>query len=95
MNRRDLLKFLLTAPIAATLDVEKLLWIPGEKTIFLPPIHRLTESQIVALEIERMMPKVRYLFEKDDTFYKMIVNGCSEVISDKQIRIPLIIKPGH
>lgn len=28
MNRRDLLKLLLAAPIAATLDVEKLLWVP-------------------------------------------------------------------
>lgn len=37
MHRRDFLRFLLAAPIAATVDVEKLLWVPGEKTIFLPP----------------------------------------------------------
>lgn len=28
MTRRDLLRLLLAAPIAATLDVEKLLWVP-------------------------------------------------------------------
>lgn len=35
MNRRDLIKYLLTTPIALTLDVEKMLWVPGEKKIFL------------------------------------------------------------
>lgn len=35
MKRRDFLKFLLSTPIAATIDVEKLLWVP-EKTIFIP-----------------------------------------------------------
>lgn len=30
MTRRDLLRLMLAAPIAATLDVEKLLWIPGQ-----------------------------------------------------------------
>ena len=34
MNRRDLIKYLLATPIASQLDVEKLLWIPGEKVIF-------------------------------------------------------------
>lgn len=28
MNRRDFLRFLIAAPIAAELDVEKLLWVP-------------------------------------------------------------------
>lgn len=36
MNRRDFLKYLLATPIAAELDVEKLLWVPGEKKIFIP-----------------------------------------------------------
>lgn len=37
MHRRDFLKYLLATPIAAELDIEKLLWVP-EKTIFLPTI---------------------------------------------------------
>lgn len=35
MNRRDLLKYLLATPIAATLDTEKLLWV-WDKKIFVP-----------------------------------------------------------
>lgn len=30
MTRRDILRMLLAAPMAATLDVEKLLWVPGQ-----------------------------------------------------------------
>lgn len=30
LTRRQLLRTLLAAPIAATLDVEKLLWVPGQ-----------------------------------------------------------------
>lgn len=37
MNRRGFLQLLSTGAIgAATLDVERLLWVPGQKTIFLP-----------------------------------------------------------
>lgn len=36
MNRRDLLRYLLSTPLATVIDYEKLLWIPGEKTIFIP-----------------------------------------------------------
>ena len=36
MHRRDLLKLLFATPAALVIDVEKLLWIPGEKKIFIP-----------------------------------------------------------
>jgi len=36
MHRRSFLKFLLSTPLAAVVDYEKLLWVPGEKTIFIP-----------------------------------------------------------
>jgi len=39
MNRRDFLKGILTSSaLAYTLDIDKLLWIPNERTIFLPPM---------------------------------------------------------
>lgn len=38
MNRRAFLKTLAAAVAGATLDPEKLLWIPGQKKIFLPPV---------------------------------------------------------
>ena len=36
MDRRSFLSLFGAAAIGATLDPEKLLWIPGHKTIFLP-----------------------------------------------------------
>lgn len=36
MHRRDFLRLLLSSPAAQYVDYEKLLWIPGEKKIFLP-----------------------------------------------------------
>ena len=36
MNRRLFLRLLASSAIAQTIDVEKFLWVPGEKTIFLP-----------------------------------------------------------
>lgn len=50
MKRRDLLRYLLAAPIAATLDVEKLLWVPGEKAIFIP-----SARQLRFMEFDRLM----------------------------------------
>jgi hypothetical protein len=45
MNRRQFLERLLAGAagtaLAATLDVDQLLWTPGAKTIFLPPTERL------------------------------------------------------
>lgn len=38
MQRRDFLKILASSATAAyTMDWEKLLWVPGEKKIFIPP----------------------------------------------------------
>lgn len=37
MDRRGFLKLLASGAVGAAVDVDKLLWIPGAKTIFLPP----------------------------------------------------------
>ena len=77
MNRRNFLKFLMSgaAGIAAydTLDLDKLLWVKGE-TIVVPSSYTPTMSmaQIVAIEMERIIPTLRILFERDDLFYKEI-----------------------
>lgn len=93
MNRRDFLKFLLVTPAAEFVDYEKLLWIPGEKTIFLP--SKLTLDEILAIEMERLLPTVKKLFERDDTFYAVLkAANRLPVISTIEIRVPLIIKPG-
>jgi hypothetical protein len=43
VNRRDFLRALIAAAPAlasasAVLDLDRMLWVPGEKTIFLPPV---------------------------------------------------------
>ena len=94
MNRRSFIRLIASGLAASTLDVDKLLWIPGQKTIFLPSIHRLTYSQIAALELERISGHMKSLFERDDTFYAAIKRN-TPIISSRSMRIPLIIKPGE
>lgn len=63
-SRRDFLKFLGASAIGLHLDIEKLLWVPGEKTIFIPsekqilyyngiPYHESTGTIGTWLGIER------------------------------------------
>ena len=59
-GRRDFLKFLLAAPIAATVDVEKLLWVP--KPIITVPA--ITLDQINAITVKQIMPGIV------DSFFK-------------------------
>ncbi len=95
MNRRSFLRLFLASAVSETINVEKLLWIPGTKTIFLPTKFKiLTESQIVAMEIERLGPKIKSLFERDSVFCKILENRKVPVISSREMRIPLIIEPG-
>src|SRR5690606_7674036 len=51
-------------------------------------------SQVVALELERVLPKVQTLFERDDKFDANIKKRDVEKISNRQMRIPLEIRPG-
>lgn len=54
----------------------------------------VTEAQVAALELERVIPKIRTLFERDDTFYAHIKNRDVEKVSNRQMRIPLELRPG-
>lgn len=54
----------------------------------------LVESEVVALELERVIPKVRVLFERDDKFFSTIEKRDVEKVSNRQMRIPLEIRPG-
>jgi hypothetical protein len=54
----------------------------------------VVEAQVTALELERVLPKVRTLFERDDKFYANIKKRDVEVISSRQMRIPLELRPG-
>jgi len=54
----------------------------------------LTEAQIQALELEHVIPKIRVLFERDDKFFSTIQKRDVEKISNRQMRVPLEIRPG-
>ena len=54
----------------------------------------VTEAQVAALELERVVPKVRLLFERDDKFFANIKKRDVEKISHRQMRVPLELRPG-
>jgi len=54
----------------------------------------VVEAQVAALELERVVPKVRVLFERDDKFYANIKKRDVEKISHRQMRVPLELRPG-
>jgi len=54
----------------------------------------VVEAQVTALELERVIPKIRVLFERDDKFYANIKKRDVEKISSRQMRVPLEIRPG-
>jgi len=95
VNRREWLKLILSGAAGLALDPEKLLWVPGQKTIFIPSGKILTYSQIVSMEYARIIPHLNNVFERDDMFYKVIKSTKITNISSREMRIPLIIRPGE
>jgi hypothetical protein len=51
------------------------------------------ESQVIGAELERVLPKVPALFDRDDVFYSTIEKRPVEQISSRDMRIPLEIRP--
>lgn len=54
----------------------------------------VVESQVAALELEKVVPKIRVLFERDDKFFANIKKRDVEKISNRQMRVPLELRPG-
>ncbi len=54
----------------------------------------VVESQVAGLELERVIPKVRTLFERDDKFFAFIKKRDAEKISNRLMRVPLELRPG-
>lgn len=52
------------------------------------------EVDVVATEMERVLPKVPTLFDREGPFYAAIEKKDVEVISNRQMRGPLEIRPG-
>jgi len=54
----------------------------------------VVESQVAGLELERVRPKVEVVFERDDKFFANIKKRDVEKISNRQMRVPLELRPG-
>lgn len=52
------------------------------------------EADVVATELERVLPTVPVLFDREGPFYSAIEKRDVEVISNRQMRGPLEIRPG-
>ena len=92
VNRRAFLRILALGVVGHELDIDRLLWVPGAKKIFLPTKSGLTESQIIALELERIAPKIATLFERDNTFWQLINKKELPLVSSRDMRIPLTME---
>lgn len=54
----------------------------------------LTETQVVANELETVVKKLPVLFEREDTFFASIEKKNVETVSNRDMRIPLELRPG-
>ncbi len=57
MNRRDFLRGVLTAAVATghVLDLDRLLWVPGERSFFLPPAGSFQNFDWITKEAMRLL----------------------------------------
>lgn len=97
MNRRDFLRFMLGTAVAATVDVEKLLWVPGERTIFLPTeIKPIWAGSIVAEAWEKYVGEMPTdnIFGEFWLLDKLGDLKPGEVVGSI-IKVPLIIAPNN
>lgn len=54
----------------------------------------VTETRVDALELERVMPKVKKVFEQDDLFYSSIKKRNVVIVSYRSMKVPLELRPG-
>lgn len=54
----------------------------------------VVESAVAGTELERVLPKVTTVFESDDTFFASIKKRNVEVVSYREMRAPMEIRPG-
>lgn len=90
VNRRAFLRILALGVVGHELDIDRLLWVPGSKKIFIPS-PGLTNSQIIAAEWARIAPKISSLFERDMTFYRILCKNEINIMSSREMRTSLRI----
>lgn len=68
MNRRGFLSLLGLGAAGLAIDPERLLWVPGQKTIFLPSVARFAPHPNMGMIVARAWEDVMMRHAKDDTF---------------------------
>lgn len=51
------------------------------------------EAQVVATELERVVDKMPTLFDRDDTFYSQLEKRPVEIVSSRDMRVPMELRP--
>lgn len=54
----------------------------------------LSNAQVAALELEKVLPTYKTLFDRDDKFYSRIAKKNVQKMSNRQMRVPLEMAPG-
>lgn len=95
MNRRGFLRLLATGMVAQTVDIDRLLWVPGAKTIFLPPHRGLSIAQIVATTYPRVLAENRRLAQSwaDSAFLRELERQGVIRPMGPPIAMPLVYVP--
>lgn len=57
----------------------------------MPPV---VESQVAATELEKVLSKVEVVYESDDHFYATIRKRDVEIVSFREMRVPMELRPG-
>jgi hypothetical protein len=88
VDRRSFIRSVLALATTSVLDVDKLLWVPGQKTIFIPTQRQVevissrvmriplavNYSAIIELEMRKVASKIPSLFEHDELLFQRLSN---------------------
>lgn len=83
-SRRDFLRYLLATPLAMTLDVEQLLWVPSPR-IVVPGLRSVTLEEINRITVETLYPGILETFFAPSPLIeymraqKISTVGCGEI----------------
>lgn len=79
MERRKFLQILGGSAVSLyAFDLDKLLWVPGAKTIILPPEKRLIyASEVAAAEWDHFLGVMKETYLSDNLLYKIVTDNPS------------------
>lgn len=88
-SRRGFLSFLGAAVASATLDPERLLWVPGAKVYSIPAVRVATNAEAIAAQMAIIRPQLKDLWLSSSVLWKRIAKHEMMPVSQRPHRIPL------